>query len=295
MTRDSLYPSSRRSRLHTGLGCLLAAGSLVISSACADAKSQSAPAPAPPTVTYADLADLADSALIVARAQVRKIMRLDPDQTQGLRPGFGRFYIEARTRSLLWGTTSVGPKLRYLADFRVDARGKPPKLLKTEVILFARPIQGKPGSLQLVAPDGQVPATTQSESQVRAILAELAAPGSPPRITTVREAINVPGALAGESETQMFLSTREGTAAAIIVSRAPGAQPVWSYSFSELANNGTAPPARETLSWYRLACFLPGDLPQSADISERPQDRAQARADYRLVRRELGDCPRLRR
>jgi len=278
----------------TALG-LLTAFPLLFCPAPAHAESQAKGEPEQPSATYADLADLADSAKIVVRAQVRKVIRLEPERAIGARPGFGRFYVEARTRGLLWGIAPMGEKLRYLADFRLDAKGRPPKLVKTEVLLFALSAAGRQGDLRLAAPDAQVPASVEAEAHVRAILTELAAPDSPPKVTGLREAIHVPGTLSGSGETQMFLSTSNGTAAAIIVNREPGRQPAWALSFSELASSGTPPPARNTLAWYRLACFLPADLPPSADISERPQDRAQARADYRFMRRELGDCPRLRR
>jgi hypothetical protein len=65
-------------------------------------------------------------------------------------------------------------------------------------------------------------------------------------------------------------------------------------SFSEAAEGGKAPP-RETLRWYRLACFLPPALPRGTNLSESPGEKAQADADYQLVMRELGACTRLRR
>lgn len=248
-----------------------------------------------PQITYADLADLADSSPLVLRAQVRKLRPVEADRAPGLRPGHGRFYVEARPRALITGPGLNAGDLRYLADLPLDAKGRPPKLAKTEVLLFARAVPGRPGELQLVAPDAQVGWGPQTEARLRAILTELVSPDAPPRVTAVREAIHVPGNLAGEGETQLFLSTRGDTAAAITVSQQPGRNPSWSFTFSEVAGTGNLPPARETLAWYRLACFLPAELPRSADISERPKDRAQAQADYRLVRRDLGDCPRLRR
>ncbi|HMP56117.1 MAG TPA: hypothetical protein PKD92_06045 [Novosphingobium sp.] len=255
--------------------------------------SRAAPFPEP-AVTYADLADLADSAPLVLRAQVRKLRAVEAARAPGLKPGFGRFLVTARPRALLWGPGLNAGDLNYLADIPLNARGKPPKLVRTEVMLFARPVANRPGELQLVAPDAQVPWGPRAEASLRAILTELAGAEPPPHVTGVREAIHVPGTLAGEGETQLFLSTREGTAAAITVNHLPGRQPTWTYSFSEVAGAGGQPPARETLAWYRLACFLPGELPRSADISDRPQDRARAQADWRLVMRDLGECPRLR-
>ena len=236
----------------------------------------------------------ADSSPLVLRAQVRRMRAVEAERAPGLRPGFGRFLVTARPGALLWGPGLNAGDLTYLADIPLDARGKPPKLVRTEVLVFARAVPNRPGELQLVAPDAQVPWGPQAEARLRAILTELASPDRPPHITGVREAIHVPGNLAGEGETQLFLSTREGTAAAITVTHLPGRQPTWTYSFSEVAGAGGQPPMRETLAWYRLACFLPGELPRAADISDRPQHRARAQADWRLVMRELGECTRLR-
>lgn len=287
----SRKPKAIRTALCLAAGALLAAQS----SLAPAAESRNRPAPSEPPVTYADLADLADSAPLVLRAQVRRMSALEPERAIGVKPGMGRFYIEARTRALIAGPGFSTSELRYLADLPLDARGKPPKLVKTDVFLFARAVSGRPGEIQLVAPDAQVPWAPMAEARLRAILTELAAAEKPPVVTGIREAIHVPGNLAGAGETQLFLSTRNDSAAAITVTRKPDQAPVWTWSFSEVASAGTAPPQRETLAWYRLACFLPPALPGSAELSERPQDRAQAQSDYRLVLEQLGPCERLRR
>jgi hypothetical protein len=235
----------------------------------------------------------------VLRAQVRKQVRVEPERASGVRPGWARFYFEAKTQSLLAGNSVIGESLRYLGDLPLDARGKPPMLTKKQVLLFAglastsAPAE-RIGELRLITPDAQVPWDPVSEAKLRAILPELLAANAPPQITGVREAINVAGELAGQSETQIFLSARNSGAAAISVTRRPGAAPVWGVSFSEAAEGGKAPP-RETLRWYRLACFLPPALPRGSNLSESPGEKAQAEADYRQVMGELGSCPRLRR
>ncbi len=253
------------------------------------------PQPAPrPVVTYADFADLADSAPLVLRAQVRKLIRLGPQDAVKSRPGWGRFYAEARTGALLAGNSVVGESLRYLVDLPLDARGKPPALNKQQVLLFAAPVAGRPGELRLVTPDAQVLWDAASELQLRSILTELLAPDSPARVTGVREAIQVAGNLAGEGETQVFLATRDGSAASLGVVRRVGAAPAWGVSFSEVLDIGSRPP-RETLRWYRLACFLPPALPPGTNLSESPAEKMQAEADYSLVMASLGPCQRMRR
>lgn len=265
---------------------------------CAAALGAAAPPPPPFTEaagpTYADLADLSDSAPLVLKAQIRSQSTLDPARAPGVRPGWARLYVRARVEALLFGKTAVGDQQAYLVDVPLDARGKPPKLTKTSVLLFARPVPNRPGELQLVTPDAQVMSTPARDAQVRAIIGELLAPKAPTRIRGVREAINVAGDLAGESETQLFLTTTDGSPVAITVTRKPGEQPRWNVSFSEVVDSDTKPPVADTLTWYRLACFLPPRLPQGANLSESEAERTQAEADYQLVLQELGTCRRTR-
>jgi hypothetical protein len=249
---------------------------------------------AAPSVSYADLADLADSASMVIRANVRSATRLKPSPAAPALPGQARFLVKARTVSLLSGDSLVGEDLSYLAYVPTDSRGKPQRLKKAPVLLFARPVPQRPGELQLIAPDAQVAWTPEVDTMLRGILGELVAPGAPPAIIGVREALHVPGALRGEGETQIFLATRGGSAASLSILHVPGQAPTWGVSFSEVTAETGRPPARDTLAWYRLACFLPHALPAGANRSGTAAARAQAEADYRMVLGELGECPRLR-
>ena len=250
--------------------------------------------PTAPAPTYADLADLSDSARLVLRAQVRKVVAVEPARARGVRPGWTRFYIEARTEALIRGDAPLGQSLRYLVDMPLDARGKAPKVKKQSVLLFALSARGPAGDLQLVAPDAQILWDADVDARTRAILAALVAPDAPRRVTGVREAIHVPGNLAGEGETQFFLDTADQSAASITVRHQSGASPVWGASFSEVAAPTDGAPQRDTLTWYRLACFLPNALPRGANLSEDASSRGQAEADYRMVLGELGPCPRNR-
>ncbi|MCB2073628.1 MAG: hypothetical protein H6917_12575 [Novosphingobium sp.] len=244
--------------------------------------------------TYADLADLADSAQLVVRARVLKLARVENERAPGLRPGWGRFFVKAKTQLLLTGDAPLGESLRYLVDLPLDARGKAPSVKKKDVLLFARAVPGRLDELQLVAPDAQLLWSEPLEARVRSILTELVAPDAPGRITGVREIIHVPGNLAGEGETQIFLTTSDRSAASMTVRHRPGDPPRWGASFSELVADVANPPSRDTLAWYRLACFLPHQLPSGANHSETAAARAQAEADYRMVLGELGSCRRTR-
>jgi hypothetical protein len=242
----------------------------------------SALAPLAPALGYADLADLADAAPLVIRVSPRKIARLE-----------AALYIEAKTEALVAGQASLGEVLRYLVDVPLDPKGKLPALKKKSVVVFAR--LGRPGELQLVFPDAQLIWDPALDVRLRGILGELLTPGAPQRITGVREAIHVAGNLAGEGETQLFLATANEEPSAITVNRSPGQPPRWSVSFSEVLEQSGRVPQRDTLAWYRLACFLAPELPAGTTVSGSADDRALAAADYRYVLDQLGTCPRTRR
>lgn len=246
----------------------------------------------PSEATYADLADLADSADLVVRATVTKVVRVDDARVHGLGSGFGRFYVEASTKALLAGSSGIGESVKYLVDLPLDERGRPPRIKKQEVLLFARAVPGRPGELQLITPTAQRIWSDAGEARLRGILKALAAPDAPAKITGVRELLYVPGNLAGQGETQVFLTTGDGSAASITVRHEPGTPPAWGVSFSELVADLGHAPQHETLEWYRLACSLPNTVPPGVNVSESRKAQLQAEADYRMVLGELGVCER---
>ncbi len=280
--------------LRISLNGVLAALLALTAGGAAQADSRPALPPASAVLTYADLADLADGTPMVIRAQPRKIVAVEAQRARGVRPGWGRFYIEARTEAVIAGTQPLGQQVKYLVDLPLDAKGKPPPVKKKSVVLFARTVPGRPGELQLIRPDAQLLWDAPLDARLRGVITELYAPDAPHRVTGVREAIHVGGDLAGEGESQLFLTTASGEPAAITVNRRPGAAPRWSVSFSEVVAGDAAAPARDTLAWYRLACFLPAQLPSAANISPTAADRTAAARDYRFVMEQLGPCPRSR-
>lgn len=246
------------------------------------------------SLTYADIADLADASDMVIRAQVKRQVQLEPERAPGLQPGFARLYIEAKTLALVAGNFPIGESLRYLVDVPLLPNGKPPKLKKQEVLLFARGGRSRAGEIQLVGPGAQQPYTIELETRTRPILADLVAPDSPPVITGIRDALSVRGNLAGESETQIFLETGDGSPVSLTVLHRPGRSPVWGVSWGEIIDQAARPPEPDTLRWYRLACALPDRLPSNANLSRERDERAQAARDYALVLGSLGPCVRNR-
>ncbi|MFA6218899.1 MAG: hypothetical protein WC692_03870 [Erythrobacter sp.] len=253
------------------------------------------PQPGPePALTYADLVGLADRTPLVLKAQIRDQATVEAERSPGLAAGHVRLYIEARTTALIAGSVPVGESLSYLVDVPLDARGKPPRFKKTEVILFARPVPGRVGQIQLVRPDAQFPYSPEFDSRLRPVLAALAAPDAPPRITGVRDALAVEGTLVGESETQIFLDTEHDGPVSVTVVHRPNQAPRWGVSWTEIVDQAARAPQRGTLEWYRLACVLPENLPPRANLSRDSRAHALAARDYAFVIRQLGPCQRTR-
>lgn len=255
---------------------------------------QSAPTSAGAQPTYVDLVELADNTPLVLHAQVRDQAEVEPERAPGLAPGHARLFVEADTLALIAGSVPVGQSLRYLVDVPLDARGKVPKLKKQQVILFAQPVPGRPGELQLVDPGAQLPWGAELEARLRPILASLIAPDAPPVVTGIRDALAVEGNLTDESETQIFLETARGDPVSLSVVRRPGMEPRWGVSWSELVDQSARPVRPGTLEWYRLACTLPERLPPEANLAREARARSLAVSDYAFVIERLGPCTRNR-
>jgi len=252
------------------------------------------PATSPAATAYADLADLVIAAPLIADATIRSAIRLKGADAADVAPGSARFYGEADLVALVKGSGGLPPRIGYLLDVAPDSSGRLPKLKKLRVLLFGRPVAGRPDQIQLVAPDAQRIWTPADDQRVRGIAQALVAADAPPVITGLGNAFHVPGALPGEGETQVFLTTANGAPVSLTVLRRPGEQPRWAVALSEIVDEAAAPPARDTLLWYRLACALPRELPARSTGSLSAEDAAVAREDYGFILAQLGPCGRSR-
>ncbi len=267
---------------------------------CAAALTASAPAIAQPTQiaaqsapalpSYAALTTQILGAPLVIDARIRSASRVKDAEATGLSPGRARFYIEADVTALIRGTAAMPTRIVYLADVPLDARGRPPKLKKMRVLLFARLITGQTDQVQLTGVDSQREWSPALDAQVRGIVREILAPDAPPAITGIGNAFHVPGSLPGEGETQIFLTTAAGLPVSLQILRRPGEQTRWSVSTGDIVDESAGAPPKDTLLWYRLACGLPAQLPVSAIDHEEPANARTAREDYAIVKRELGPC-----
>lgn len=246
-------------------------------------------------ITYADAADLALPAPIVAHIRVKRAVRLKGDAGNGVPAGLSRFYVQAEMLSLMKGPPGAPAKVSYLADAPIPPGARAAKIAKkSEYLLFASPVAGRPGELRLTAPDAHIPWSAELGDRVRAILQEASAAGAAPRLTGIGRAFNVPGSLPGESETQIFLQAEDGRPLSLNILRRPGETPRWAVALSDIVDDAALPPQQNTLLWYRLACTLPSILPRQSLAESGSAEASAIRADYALVLEGLGACARAR-
>lgn len=240
---------------------------------------------------FADVADLFVDAPVVARVRIVEATAL---KDAAPRPGTIRYYLVADLVALIRSSGDTPARIAFVADVALDGRGRPPKLRKADFMVAALPVPGRPGEIRLGARDALVPWSAAFEARVRAVVASGLAIDAPPRVTGVASAFHTPGNLPGESESQIFVSTTTSEPVSVAVLRRPGQQATWAVALGEIVDEAARPPARDTLGWYRLACFLPRDLPPGATAELSASDGAAAVADYRFVIESLGPCTRAR-
>lgn len=259
------------------------------------AMSQDMPAaelPASQAPTYVDLVTMAMAADTVAIVTVEEQIPFPPERAPNLAPSKVRLYIEALTQSLLVAPQGVGAELVYVVDQERDDDGDAPDLEDRTFLIFGDLSRSQPGAIQLLSSDSMLPAGPRIESRVRRVLTQLAAADAPPAITGVRDVISVPGNLAGESETQMFVETESDAPVSLSVIRRPGMAPEWGVSLGELVDASATPPQPESLEWFQFACFLPHELPADSFLQTDRASQERAREDYAFILAELGPCER---
>jgi hypothetical protein len=283
-------------RLHNALiPCLISAAHFAVFPALAQ---QSLPSSASSTsqsgMSYADIVDLADGAPMIADVRIRNIIVLKPTEAGAAPAGYRRVFLEGEVSGLIRGESGISPRVAWLYDAPVDARGKMQKLKKAQVILFARP-GTRPGQIQLVARDAQIASTPTELERVKGIVSALVAPDAPPRILGLGDAFHVAGTVAGEGETQIFLRTENGDPVSLSILRRPGQQPRWAVALGEIVDEAARAPAPGSLLWHRLACSLLPTLPAASVRTLSVLDAESARADYQVVMQALGPCVRTRK
>ena len=243
-----------------------------------------------PAIPYARLMRLTLSADMVIDATVRSAARIAPAEATGLAPGMARFYVTVDVAALIRGPAGLAPRIGYLVDVPLDPRGRTPNLKRQRVIAFARAVAGRPDQVQLVTPDAQLPWSAALDQQVRGTVREVLDPAAPPAVKGIGTAFHVPGTLPGEGETQIFVQTATGAPVSLLILRRPGEDRRWALALSDIIDEAGGPARPGTLAWYRLACGLPAELPETSLQSQEPDNVATARDDYRFVLNALGPC-----
>ena len=265
----------------------------MLSPAHSDAQGIAQPAigqPVAPT-SYADVADLAVDAATIIDARIRRASPLPAGTGPVIPAHLVRLYVEADVTAVLYGREPVASRVGYYVDQPRRADGKAPRLNRARVLLFARPV-AVANRLQLVTPGAQLEWSEGRAATARAIAAELAGGKAPPRITGISHAFHVQGTVNGESESQIFLRTASDEPVSLTVLRRPGQPPQWAVAFGEIVDESATIPGSRTLGWYRLACGLPGRLPDSALNGLSSDDARAATQDYAVVIDSLTPCDR---
>lgn len=234
---------------------------------------------------FVDLADLTVAAPAIVQAHITREERLSERDSPGLAPGHARLLITAAVDAALVAPGTIPGELSLLWDAPLDARGKLIKHKNLPIMAWInRP--SADGKTQLIAGNAVQPWTPALDAQVRAIATE-AKSGNAPVITGVTNGFRADGTVAGESESQFFLSAADGRAATMVVTQRPGMPRKVAVSRGDVIDESAAAVHPGTLLWYRLACTLPATLPAAAGGN----DPALA-ADWRAAITSLGPCER---
>lgn len=247
---------------------------------------------APSPYQYADIAARAERASIIADARIRSATKMNKPFANADGKMVQRHYVEAEVNNLIRGNQALAKRIAYVADVPLDSRGKLPKLKKQRVLIFAKAVDGKPGVLQLVAPNAQLIWDSAADATVRRVTAELLNTNAPPAIARIDSAFHAAGTLEGEGDTQIFLGTSNGQPASLAIVTRPGIAPRWSVAFGEVVGESAEVPQKDTLAWYRLACGLPPAIPASAFEGNHEDRSREIMRDYDFVRNQLGACTR---
>jgi hypothetical protein len=276
-------------RLRTLMISALTAASLSGFHAVAAAK-ENAP-PQAPRPSFARIADLVTASQAIAVVSVKKMTAVPPERAPGLPPGHQRFLVTADTTSLIRSNDAMARQANLLIDLALPPKAKPPKWAKRSFLVFGK-VEDRVDFFQLLSSNALIAWSPDNEALVRKVDAALLARDAPPLVQGVDSVFHVSGAVAGEGETQIFLNTSDGSQISLSIISKPDEQPQLGVSLGEIVDEAAALPKSDTPLWYRLACFLPGQLPAKALAGQAPPDATAAAKDYAAFLKALGPCDR---
>jgi hypothetical protein len=214
-----------------------------------------------------------------------------PERAPGLAPGQQRFLVTGDTLALIRGNDVLARQPSFLIDLPGTPKSKPPKWAKRSFLIFGK-VEERVDFFQLLSSKALVAWSPDNEALVRKVDAALLASDAPPLIKGVDSVFHVSGAVAGEGESQIFLTTSDGSPISLSIISKPDEKPQFGVSLGEIVDDAAALPQPDTPLWYRLACFLPDRLPGSALAGQPAPDAATASKDYAAFLKALGPCDR---
>lgn len=244
-----------------------------------------------PRPSYARVADLVTASPAIAVVSLKKMTPVPLERSPGLAPGHQRFLVTADTTALIRGNDAMARQASFLLDLPLPAKAKPPKWAKRSFLIFGR-VEDRVDFFQLLSSNAMIAWSPDNEALVRRTDAALLAADAPPLIRSVDSVFHVSGAVSGEGETQIFLTTSDGSPISLSIVNKPDEQPQLGVSLGEIVDEAAALPKPDTPLWYRLACFLPAQLPQKALANQSSGDAAAATKDYAAFLKALGTCDR---
>lgn len=245
-----------------------------------------------PISSYSDIADMTISAPVILQATIKRTRLLKDEQAIGTPPGMARLLVNATVNRLIIGRSGVPGEISYLVDVPLDSRGRPPKLKKSQFLLFLKPAAGRSDQFSLVSKHAQMPWSEAGAATTVSIAKEAQGSLGSLQITGIGNAFHVPGSIPGEAETQIFLTTADQRPVSLSVLRRPDEAKRWFVSLGEIVADSDAPAGKDTLLWYKLTCFLPAALPGEVLDRLDGSQRDAVIADYRFVLESLGACGR---
>jgi len=235
--------------------------------------------------SYADLADLTLAAPVVVRATISGSERIADSDSPNLLPGRARLLVTAATDAAIIAPGATPARLLWLWDAPLDPRGKPPKP-KSQTVLAWLAVPAADGKTRLVSRAAQMPWDAATEARVRSIATE-ARSGTVPAIDGVANGFRGEGTVAGESESQFFLTAAGRNALTMVVTAKPGETLRVAVAKGDVIDESAAPVQPDTLLRYRLACHLPATLPEGAGGGD-----AALAADWKAALASIGTCGR---
>lgn len=254
---------------------------------------RSAPAPEPSLPSYALVSDFVTSAPDIATVIVRNVIPIPPERAPGLAAGKQRLLISVETQNLIRSKSVLARQASFLIDLRDPADHKPPRWKGRIFLIFGRVVPDHVNFFQLQSSRALLPWSPEIEAMVRHVVAQFAAPDSPPAIRDITSVFHVGGAVEGEGETQIFLETTQGDPISLSIVRRPDEKPQFGAALGEIIDEAAALPAPNTPLWYRLACGLPKSLPAASLSGQTHSDAVAAERDYEAFLDAMAPCDRM--